>query len=138
MVNNVIEIEVDWADCDAAGIVFYPQFFRMMNRGTHKLFDAAGLPFHELTKRYGTIGVPLLEVEASFRSPARFGDRLELESRAVEWRQKTFRVAHIMRHGARIVFEARELRVWATLDAAAPNGLKALPIPSAVKARFGA
>ena len=136
MMKSVIEFEVDWADCDAAGIVFYPQFFRMMNRGTHKLFDAAGLPFHEIPARFGTVGVPLLDVEASFRSPARFGDRLELESAVAEWRKRTFIVAHVMRKAERIVFEAREVRVWAALDASAPNGLKALPIPEEVKARL--
>jgi 4-hydroxybenzoyl-CoA thioesterase len=136
MMKSVIEFEVDWADCDAAGIVFYPNFFRMMNRGTHKLFDAAGLPFHDIPARYGIVGVPLLEVKASFRSPARFGDRFELESEVTEWRKKTFVVAHVMRKDERIVFEAREVRVWAALDPAAPNGLKALPIPEEVKARF--
>jgi YbgC/YbaW family acyl-CoA thioester hydrolase len=136
--RSVIEFEVDWADCDAAGIVFYPHFFRMMNRGTHKLFDAAGLPFHEMPARYGTLGIPLLDVQATFRSPARFGDRLELESRVAEWRAKTFRVAHVMRKDERIVFEAREVRVWAASDPSAPNGLKAVPIPAEVKARLDA
>ncbi len=136
MMKSVIEFEVDWADCDAAGIVFYPHFFRMMNRGTHKLFDAAGLPFHEILARYGTIGVPLMDVEAHFRSPARFGDRLELESRVAEWRKRAFIVAHAMRKGARIVFEAREVRAWAAADRDAPNGIKAVAIPEEVKALF--
>jgi 4-hydroxybenzoyl-CoA thioesterase len=136
MPKSVIAFEVDWADCDAAGIVFYPQFFRMMNTGTHKLFDAVGLPFPDVPARYGTVGVPLLDVEARFRSPARFGDRLELESEVVEWRERTFIVEHIMRKGKRTVFEAREVRAWAALEPGAPNGLKALPIPEEVKARF--
>ena len=133
---SIVEFEVDWSDCDPAGIVFYPQFFRMMNTGTHKLFASAGLPFHELTQRYGTVGTPLLDVQSTFRSPARFGDRIRLESTVVEWRDKTFVVRHVMMHGERILFEAREIRAWVAADAAAPNGIKAQPIPAEIKALY--
>jgi 4-hydroxybenzoyl-CoA thioesterase len=135
---STIEIEIDWADCDPAGIVFYPQFFRMMNIGTHKMFEHAGLPFHEMVTRYGTTGVPMLDVQATFKSPARFGDKVRLESEVTEWRAKTFLVRHVMRLGERVVFEGREVRVWATKDDSAPNGIRAQPIPADLKALFGA
>lgn len=91
---SVVEFEVDWADCDPAGIEFYPQFFRMMNTGTHKLFGNAGLPFHVLTECYGTAGTPLLDVQSTFRAPTRFGDRIRLE------RPGTARCRHVDRHSA--------------------------------------
>ena len=133
---SIVEFEVDWSDCDPAGIVFYPQFFRMMNTGTHKLFGGIGLPFHEMTARYGVVGTPLLDVQTTFRSPARFGDRITLESTVVEWRDKTFVVSHAMKKGDRILFEAREVRAWVALDPSAPNGIKAQPIPAEVKALY--
>lgn len=138
MKPSVIEIEIDWADCDPAGIVFYPQFFRMMNSGTHKMFEHAGLAFHEMVKRYGTSGVPMLDVQATFKSPARFGDKVRLESEITEWRAKTFLVRHVMKHGERVIFEGREIRAWAVKDDSAPNGIKAVPIPADLKALFGA
>ena len=138
MKPSVVEIEIDWADCDPAGIVFYPQFFRMMNIGTHKMFEHAGLPFHEMVTRYGTTGVPMLDVQATFKSPARFGDKVRLESEVTEWRAKTFLVHHVMRLGERVVFEGREVRVWATKDDSAPNGIRAIEIPADLKALFGA
>ena len=138
MKPSVIEIEIDWADCDPAGIVFYPQFFRMMNIGTHKMFEHAGLAFHEMVKRYGTSGVPMLDVQATFKSPARFGDKVRLESEITEWREKTFLVRHVMKLGGRIIFEGREIRAWAVKDDSAPNGIKAVPIPADLKALFGA
>ena len=138
MPTSVIEIEIDWADCDPAGIVFYPQFFRMMNSGTHKMFEHAGLAFHEMVKRYGTNGVPMLDVQATFKSPARFGDKVRLESEITEWREKTFLVRHVMKLGGRIIFEGREIRAWAVKDDSAPNGIKAVPIPADLKALFGA
>ena len=138
MTPSTIEITIDWADCDPAGIVFYPQFFRMMNTATHSLFGHVGLPFHEMVKRFGTTGVPMLDVQATFRSPARFGDVVCIDSEITEWREKTFVVRHVMRKADRVIFEARELRVWAAPDAAAPNGIRAVPIPAELKAMFGA
>jgi 4-hydroxybenzoyl-CoA thioesterase len=133
-----LEMTIDWADCDPAGIVFYPQFFRMMNTGTHMMFASVGLPFHEMVARYNTQGVPMLDVQSTFRSPVRFGDRVVLESEIVEWRDKTFLVRHVMRKDERVVFEAREVRAWAIKDETAPNGIRAVPIPADLKALFGA
>ena len=138
MTKSAIDITIDWADCDPAGIVFYPQFFRMMNTGTHAMFENAGLPFHEMVKRFGTTGVPMLDVQSTFKSPARFGDKVRLQSEVTEWRDKTFLVRHIMQIGQRVIFEAREVRVWAKLDPDAPNGIRAVPIPEELKAMFGA
>ena len=130
---SIVEFEVDWSDCDPAGIVFYPQFFRMMNTGTHRLFNDAGLPFCELPARFGSFGTPLLDVQSTFRSPAKFGDRITLETAVLEWRDKTFVLEHVMKAGARIIFEAREVRVWAVHDPDAAHGLKAQTIPAQVR-----
>ena len=138
MTPSTIDIAIDWADCDPAGIVFYPQFFRMMNTATHGLFAGVGLPFHEMVKRFATTGVPMLDVQATFRSPARFGDHVLIESEIVEWRDKTFIVRHVMKQANRVVFEAREVRVWAVEDTAAPNGMRAVAIPAELKAMFEA
>ena len=115
----------------------YPHFFRMMNTGTHKLFEHAGLPFHVMVQKFGTQGVPMLDVQTTFKSPARFGDKVALESEITEFREKTFLVRHVMKNGDRTVFEAREVRVWAALDTSAPNGIRALPIPQEIKSMFG-
>ncbi len=136
MPPSIVEFRVDWSDCDPAGIVFYPQFFRMMNTGTHRLFDHAGLPFPAMMEQYGTAGTPLLDVHATFRSPARNGDQLTLESRITEWRNKTFLVGHVMRAAGQVVFEAEEVRAWVIYASDAPNGIRAAPIPNEIKAMF--
>lgn len=138
MPPSILHLEIDWSDCDPAGIVFYPQFFRMMNTGTHKLFERAGLPFHQLIARFGTAGVPMLDTQATFKSPARFGDKVTLETEITEWRERTFLVRHVMKNGDRVVLEGREVRAWAKHDPSAPNGIRAVPIPAEVKAMFDA
>lgn len=130
---STIEITIDWADCDPAGIVFYPQFFRMMNLGTHSMFGNAGLPFHEMVEKYGTVGVPMLDVQATFKSPAKFGDKVKLATEVTEWRDKTFVVRHVMSLGERVIFEGREIRAWAAKDPSAKAGIRAVPIPAEIK-----
>jgi 4-hydroxybenzoyl-CoA thioesterase len=102
------------------------------------MFSSVGLPFHEMVAKYRTQGVPMLDVQSTFRSPVRFGDRVVLESEIVEWREKTFVVRHVMRKDERVVFEAREIRAWAVKDDTAPNGIRAVAIPADLKALFGA
>lgn len=136
MAKNSIEIEIEWGDCDPADIVYYPNFFRWFNNGAHKLFDSVGLPFHELIKRQNTVGVPLLDVQATFHAPVRFGDTITVTSWIEEWRNKSFVVSHEIRNGKVLSVEGREIRAWAEKDPDSPKGLRAVPIPQEVKKRF--
>ena len=40
---SVHEITVEWGDCDPAGIVYYPSYFKWFDQGTYRLFLKAGL-----------------------------------------------------------------------------------------------
>ena len=137
MATSIVDFEIDWSDCDPAGIVFYPQYFRMMNTGVHKMFEHAGLSYAELTRRYTPIGTPLLDIQATFKSPARMGDKLKLETTPIEWRDKVFIVSHVMKAGERVVFEAKDVRGWVVVDPSVPKGIRAASIPREVRALFG-
>lgn len=136
MFRNSIDITVEWGDCDPAGIVFYPNYFRWFNRGAHALFDAAGMPFHELIKEWGIVGVPMLNTQASFKAPTRFGEIITLTSQIDEWRNKSFTLTHEVYKGGQLCAEGRDIRAWVVHDAEAPNGIRAVTIPDEVKRRF--
>ena len=34
------EVTVEWGDCDPAGIVYYPSYFRWCDQATYRLFEA--------------------------------------------------------------------------------------------------
>ena len=42
--NNTIQLHVEFGDCDPAGIVFYPNYFRWMDVGTRRFFASCGVP----------------------------------------------------------------------------------------------
>ena len=62
--------------CDPAGIVFYPQYFVLINELVEDWFDQGlGIDFARL---HGELkrGVPVRRLECDFLSPSRIGERL--------------------------------------------------------------
>ena len=41
MLVNSRQVEIEFGDCDPAGIVYYPNYFRMFDAATAHLFEAA-------------------------------------------------------------------------------------------------
>jgi len=68
---------VRFADCDAAGIVFFPRYFEMLNGVVEDWFAGPlGLSFRELhLERH--VSVPTAAIEARFLVPARLEDDLD-------------------------------------------------------------
>lgn len=74
-----IELPVRFGHVDAAGIVFYPRYFEMLNTAVEEWFAArTGTSFADL--HLGRrLGVPTVALESSFSAPSRLGDVLEIE-----------------------------------------------------------
>jgi acyl-CoA thioesterase FadM len=53
--------KVEWAHCDAAGIVFYPHYYMLFDQATERLFSANRLSYAELSRDFDSPGMPLLE-----------------------------------------------------------------------------
>jgi|SRR6267142_2642468 len=70
---NVI---VHWGDTDPAKIVFYPNYFIWFDESTRLFWDSVGLDWDSLGKRYGVLGLPIVEAQAKFVSPSRFRDEI--------------------------------------------------------------
>ncbi len=132
------ELRIEWGDCDPAGIVFYPRYFAFFDANTAYLFEAAGLPKHELVRAYDIVGLPLVDVQAKFMAPSRFGDRITIESAVAEWRRSSVVIEHRISREGRLAVQGAETRVWAGNDPERPDALKVRPIPQEVIDRFTA
>jgi 4-hydroxybenzoyl-CoA thioesterase len=131
------QFTIEWAHCDAAGIVFNSRFFEFFDWGTWKLFEAAlGVRPADLASALGIAGIPLVDASARFLAPARFGDVIELTSQVTAFRRSAFEVEHQLFVRGTLAVEGRETRVWATRDPADSSSIKSQPIPDAVIARF--
>ena len=136
MLRNRKTIRVEWGDCDPAGIVYYPRYFAYFDNCTAALFEAAGLPKHQMLKTYGIVGIPMVDTRARFLAPSRFGDDVMVESCITEWRRSSFDVQHKLFRGDVLAVECSETRVWAVRSKTDPEGIEGQVVPEDVVRRF--
>ncbi len=131
------QITIEWSQCDPAGIVFNSRFFELFDSSTWLLFQAAlGVRPHELATTFDIMGIPLVDVRASFLKPIKFGDVVDIASRVTEFRRSSFDVAHQFSVNGVLAVEGGETRVWAARSKDNPEKIGATPIPDDVIAKF--
>ncbi len=134
---HIHTVQVEWGHSDPAGIVFYPHFFSYFDGATWEIMYAAGLTLDVMRERYGCLGIPVVDAQASFISPCRFRDILTIESRITEVTEKTFTVQHAVRNAGREALTGREIRIWGIVHPNDPQRLKAAPLPREVREALG-
>ena len=136
MFSNRRTVRIEWGDCDAAGIVFYPRYFAMFDASTHHLFEAAGWSKAELRREFAMIGFPMVDTRAKFLLPSSYGDDIVIETRVAALRNSSFDIEHRVFKGELLAVEATETRVWSGPHPDDPSRLKARKIPDAVVRRL--
>ena len=135
MLDSRMDIRVEWAHCDPATIVYNPHFFDWMDRGVHRLFEAGGFRLEQLLRDDPEFrGVPLVKVSATFRAPARVGDRLTLSTRVARFGGRSFDLEHRFFHAGALIVEGAQTRVWGRAARDRPDALKAIVLPDEVRA----
>lgn len=76
------ERSIRFSDCDPAGIVFYPQYFVMLNGLVEDWIDELGIGYRRLVIER-RVGLPTVRLEADFQAVSHMGDRVT-QSLAVE------------------------------------------------------
>ena len=129
--------QVHWGDCDPAGMIFYPTYFRWVDAASWALFESVGLTPQWMKREH--IAMPLVSAQCEFLSPAVQGDRCEVRSRIARFGGKSFTVEHeIVRSDGTPLARAQETRVWGRYVSGPGTPLKGETIPDDIKARFGA
>ena len=136
-VVGVFPCQLHWGDCDPAGIIFYPTYFRWFDAATWNLFAAAG--YHAKRMRAEHLAMPLVAAECEFRNPAEQQDRCEVRSRIARWGSKSFVVKHeVVREDGTLLAQGSETRVWGRYVDGPGSPLKGLAIGEELKALFRA
>ncbi|WP_338609602.1 thioesterase family protein [Pelagibacterium nitratireducens] len=138
MFSNTSEVEIQFGDCDPAGIVYYPNYFRFFDNATAALLSAA----FKMHKRHwiahhGIVGIPMVDTGAKFSRPSRFGDVVEIRSEITDLGRSSFGVRHTLFNEGEIAIEAHEKRVWVGRDPQDSEKIISLPIPDDVRAALG-
>ena len=132
MRTHTTTLTIEFGDCDPAGIVFYPNYFRWMDAGTWHYFRAAGIDWQG--RDDGVFGQPLVDAQARFVAPATYGEPVEVDTTIIEWRSKSFVVQHVIRRGETVLAEGREIRVFARKRPDDPTRIQAVAPPADVQA----
>jgi len=127
-------VDVQFGDCDPAGIVFFPNFSRWMDAASLAYFMQCGVPpWRELVKTRGIVGTPLLEINTKFIKSVTYGERITIHTHIEEWRDKVFIQMHKVMRGDELICEGREVRAFVKRDADNPDRLRAIPVPEDIK-----
>jgi len=126
-------LNVHWADCDVAGIVYYPRFFEMINILTEDWFrEELGTSYAQWMHTH-RIGFPTVRVNCDFLRPCRYGEDIQL----------SLRVAALGRSSLELKFEGQVagkpcLRAVHTLVMMSRDTYSAVPIPDELRPRIEA
>jgi 4-hydroxybenzoyl-CoA thioesterase len=128
----IYSVDVQFGDCDPAGIVFFPNYSRWMDAASHHYFKACGLPaWRAMTDLPGCIGPPILEMQTRFLTSVTDGERIEIHTTVEEWRGKVFIQLHRVMRGEELICEARATRALCVRDDS--GRLKAVPVPDFIR-----
>lgn len=108
---------VRFAHVDAAGIVFYPRYFEMLNAAVEDYFaQSIGVDFAtiHLERR---LGVPTVRLETDFTTPSRLGDTLDFELAVETVGRSSVNLAVTVSCGEEGRFTAKVVLVCMDLDA---------------------
>jgi len=132
MLTNRRTLRIEWGQCDPAGIVFYPQYLIIFDTSTGWLFERTGLTPSAMRRKYGIVGMPIVEVGAKFILPCRFDDEIDAESEVSEWGRSSFTVRHRILKAGALALDGFEKRVWAAPHPEQPGAIKAQAVPAEI------
>ena len=93
IIKHSCEIVITFGDCDPAGIVFYPNFYRFIDRTFHDWLRQWG-SHNKLAESVNSLALGLIDCGATFHHVVRDGDVLQVNLFITEWRRKTFKVEY--------------------------------------------
>jgi len=136
MFVNRREVQIQWGDCDPANIVYYPRYFAMFDDSTSILFEAAGFSKQDIIKKYGLVGIPMVDTRAKFYITSTYGDWITIETKVESIKRSSFEVKHNVYKGEDLAIEGFETRVLVGRDPVNPDKLKSAPFPAEMVAKF--
>ena len=132
-------VHVEFGDCDPAGIVWFPNFFRWIDAASRNFFTQCGVPrWEETTRTLGVIGTPLVDTHSRFLKTASYGDTLAVHVMVKEWRDKSFvQTYRVTREGIGreddLIMECEEVRIFAATRDDGKNGIRAVTVPASIR-----
>jgi acyl-CoA thioester hydrolase len=100
-----MEVRIYYEDTDCGGIVYYANYLKYFERARTRYLEDRGLSVAELMKA-GRLFV-VVHAEVNYRTPARYGDTLVIETLVSDMSPAAITFAHVVRErqSGRVVVE---------------------------------
>jgi 4-hydroxybenzoyl-CoA thioesterase len=119
---------IRFSHSDPAGIVYYPNYFDMMNGVVEDWFaQELRVDFVELIMGR-RVGLPIVHVECDFRVPSRFGERLDFTLLVAQLGRSSLAYRIVGHVGGTLRLEARIVTAMISLASGKPE-----PIPDELR-----
>ncbi len=107
--GHIKQIRVYYEDTDMAGIVYYANYLRFIERARSDWVREVGID--QLAMKEAGVVFAVRRVEADYIAPARYGDMLEVRTRLESLRPARMVMAQEVRCGDALIFTAQVLIV---------------------------
>ncbi len=96
--SHLMNVPIYYEDTDCGNVVYYANYLRYMERARTEYLASRGYSVKRLMEE-GTIFM-VVRVEIDYKSPARYGDIIEIETRTRDVTRATMVFEHVMRDKA--------------------------------------
>jgi len=100
-----MDVKIYYEDTDCGGVVYYANYLKYFERARTQYLESRGVSLTGLMKE-GTIFV-VVHAEVDYRSPARYGETLAIETVISDRSSASFTVSHVVKEkvSGRVVVE---------------------------------
>lgn len=128
--DHTLDLRVYYEDTDLAGIVYYANYLKFIERGRTEWLRGLGVDQSVLQQQTGQV-FAVRRVEADYLRPARLDDRLQVRTAMIEARAARITMAQQVFRGDQLLFQAQ-----VTIVCLAADGRPAR-IPAMIRALLG-
>ena len=126
-----IDLPIRFSYCDPAGIVYFPQFFNLINSLMEDWFmEGLTTSYPDLIMKQ-RLGTPTVDIQCEFLKPCRYGEILTMELRVVKLGRSSFHLLHEGKVAGELRWRARHVLCFLSIES-----YRAVPIPAEVRARM--
>ena len=125
----ITDVRVRYAETDQMGVVYYANYLVWFEIGRVELLRSLGLAYSQLEIEHECI-LPVIEASCRYRSPARYDDEIQIETRPALLRGSVIKFAYQIYRKANQEGKQRELLAEGeTVHVVCDDQLNKKPLP---------
>ena len=126
-----VEVPIRFSNCDPAGIVYFPEFFDLINSLVEDWFTIGmDTSYADLMMR-AHIGTPTIDIQCEFIKPCRYGERLTLELAVTRLGRTSFHLAETGTVAGELRWRTRHVLCFLSTETYRP-----VPIPDKLREKM--